>query len=200
MKILYTCITGNYDSLIPIKKQAGWRYICFTDNPKLRSGVWEIVLIKSEPKIFRKVKLVPHQFLPQHEVSIWTDGNIELLWNLDFLIAGNEFCTMRHPDRNNIYDEAQACIRLKKDDEKIIREQMAAYLADGYKGKGLIGSGVIIRKNTAENKAFGLAWWNEVQLWSVRDQLSFNYVADKLKLKYNTIGFLERCKYYQHTK
>lgn len=200
MNILYTCITGNYDSLIPIKKQAGWRYIAFTDNTKLQSDIWELRNIPREPKIFRKVKLMPHEFLPEHHFSIWTDGNIELLWNLDTLIADKTFCTMRHPDRNNIFDEAQACIRLKKDNEQIIRQQINHYLKSGYRGRGLIGSGVIIRKNTSENKNFNIAWWEEVLKWSVRDQLSFNFVADKLKLKYQTIGFLEKCRYYPHQK
>lgn len=199
MKIVYTCITGNYDILTHINKQAGWRYLCFTDNPNLRSEVWEIIHIKFVPKIYRKIKLMPHLFLPKHDVSIWVDGNIELLWNLDTLAQRGTFTTMAHPDRNNIYSEAQACIKLKKDKPDVINAQMATYRKDGYNGTGLIGSGVIVRHNTPENKAFGEAWWKEVEKWSVRDQLSFNYVADKLKLRYTTIEFLEKCRYTPHS-
>lgn len=183
--IIYTCITGNYDALQEIKTTH--RAICFTDAD-LKSDSWEIKPIKAAPKIFRKVKICPHLFLPKHDRNVWIDGNL-VLTDIDRLIKNRSgFETMQHLKRYCIYQEAVRCIETGKDTEETIMKQINKYYNDGYPlSNGLIWSALLIRDNNSENRQFGKLWWNEVKKHSVRDQLSFNYVAWKTGLNYNTI-------------
>lgn len=74
-KVIYTCITNNYDTLKPITKKAGWDYICFTDS-NIKSDYWQIKPLPKEVETLpankkqRFVKLNPHLFLPQYDLSI----------------------------------------------------------------------------------------------------------------------------------
>lgn len=200
MKVLYTCITGNYDKLIPIKHCEGWTYICFTDNPNIKSDLWKVVYLPPAEKLFRRVKLNPWKYLPEHSVSIWTDGNIEILTDLNEFVKDKDYCLMTHPDRKNIFQEAKACIQYQKDRYSTITEQIKLYRSLGYNEQGLVATGVIVRLNTPKNNMFNLLWLNEVLKYSVRDQLSFNYVAWLCKFEYQTFKFLQGCKYYKHNK
>lgn len=41
-KVIYTVITGGYDNLIEQPSVKGYDFVCFTDNPKLKSITWQI--------------------------------------------------------------------------------------------------------------------------------------------------------------
>ena len=42
-KAIYTFIIGNYDTLkTPGVMTPGWDYICLTDNPTLKSTIWDV--------------------------------------------------------------------------------------------------------------------------------------------------------------
>lgn len=189
--IIYTCIIGNYDNLEEIKTVH--RAICFTDS-NIRSETWEIIKIKPTKKIFRKVKICPHLYLPEHDRNVWVDGNV-VIENIDQFIEDKAgFAIQRHLKRNCIYKEAVTCIDARKDTEKVIMAQVNKYYAEGYPfDNGMVESCIIIRDNTEKNRAFGESWWNEVKRFSVRDQISFNYVAWKTEFVFNTffpwIGF-----------
>jgi len=182
--IIYTCITGNYDTLKDIKTNN--RAICFTDID-LKSDTWQIIKIDFRPKIFRKIKICPHLFLPEHDRNVWIDGNLAIE-DIDKLIESRSgFETLMHTKRYCIYQEAVRCIEIGKDKEETIMRQVNKYYNEGYPfSNGLIWSALLIRDNTEENRDFGNLWWNEVRRYSVRDQLSFNYVAWKTGLKYRT--------------
>lgn len=188
-KIIYTCVFDNYDILRPVKPTPGWRYICFT-NTDMKAEGWEIKKVDSNKKTNRQIKLQPHLFLPEHDVSIYVDGNITISCDPDGLIKGNTFCMMQHPHRNNLRDELAACIKLKKANKDVMTNQVNKYFEDGYPGTGMTSNGVIIRRNTEENKKINEAWWQEVEKHSHRDQLSFGYVAWKMGLNYETIPYL----------
>ena len=200
MNIYYTCITGNYDTLTPINPVKGWRYICYTDNPELKSNVWEIVYLPTTEKLFRRVKLDPVSYLPEHNISIWVDGNIQIVDNIELLSSNKNYCLMSHPDRKNIFQEAKACINYNKDAPETINKQIQHYRKLGYNEHGLVATGVLIRRNTPENNMFNKLWLNEVLKHSVRDQLSFNFVAWLCSFPYETFPFLKGCKYYKHLK
>src|SRR5687767_13676487 len=104
-RIIYTCITNNYDTLRPIKAPDGWRAICFTDYIGASWDVdgWEISKHPMGSLNAREVKLNPHYFLPPHHRSIWIDGNLEYRGDwYDYDLPG--FTVMKHPDRFCVYD------------------------------------------------------------------------------------------------
>lgn len=205
MKVLYTCITNCYDTLRAAPIQPGWDFICFCDektaltffgNDK-RSSVYKGWIIYVLPdshydKLSRKVKILPHVFLPfEYDVSIWVDANIQMKCDLDKLIWRKHYCVMTHPNRNNIFDEAKACIEMIKDEPAIISKQVEKYINEGYDGQGMVATGIIIRTDHPYNMAFNEGWWTQVRDYSRRDQLSFNYWAWKTKFEFQTFPFLE---------
>ena len=184
--VVYTCISGNYDLLKDIvKKEPDIDYICFT-NQDIISETWEIKKIPEylesleQTKIARCIKILPHLFLPEYEISVWVDGNIQVLGNINKFI--NEklteyFCIAKHPDRICTYQEAEAVINLKKENNDIVNKQIEKYREIGFpENNGMVQSGIMIRKhNSKECIDISNSWWSEVRKWSKRDQLSFNY-------------------------
>ena len=193
-KVCYTCITGDYDKLHRFVPTEGWDYICFTDNPKIHSTQWTIALIQNpwglDPiRLARRVKILHYQYLQGYDLSLWVDGNYKILGKIDY----ERLIFMRHQQRQCIYEEAKACIRLKKDDVHIIKNQMNFYKKNGIpENSGLINSGIICRpiNNERVNRFMDL-WFYEVLSHSRRDQLSFNYILWKyglIKPHYKTIN------------
>ena len=70
-----------------------------------------------------------------------------------------------------------------------MKNQIDKYLQSNYpKENGLIAGGFIIRKHNDKNCIIAMeAWWNEIMNFSVRDQLSFNYISWEKKITYDII-------------
>lgn len=192
-KVIYTCITGGYDTLDdPSFVSEGFDYICFTDNPNQKSNVWEIrpipeeLLSLSKVRQQRYIKINPHKYLSEYELSIWVDGKINVIGDLNKLVKyckepGCYIYAPLHPQRNCIYDELKACVNAKKDDPDIMRKQIKEYEEEGFpRNFGLLQSNILIRHHNNEKCiSFMQQWWREVRMKSFRDQLSFNYVSWK---------------------
>ena len=184
--VVYTCISGNYDNIKDIlNKEENIDYICFSDQDIVDSN-WKVKKIPEflnyldETKRARCLKILPHLFLPEYEISIWIDGSIEVLGSINKLISenlNNYFSICKHPDRTCTFEEANSVISLKKDTKEVVMEQMSRYESLGYpKNNGMVQSGIIIRKhNEEECKKISNNWWPEVLKGSKRDQLSFNF-------------------------
>jgi len=193
--IVYTAIFGGIDNLIEQPNYPNVDYICFTDNESLKSKGWTIIKINSKEKsprlLAKKYKILPHRLkiFRKYKVSLWIDGNLLLKktpWRLvqEYLKKYN-IAFFEHPYRKNIYEEAKACVRLKKDKYFIIRQQLKKYYREGFKGENLIWGGIILRKHNNKEVIKSMEdWWKEINKGSIRDQLSFNYVAWKNNLKF----------------
>lgn len=192
-QVIYTCITGGYDILNEHQAvNPNFDYVCFTDNPNLKSKTWKIRTMPKETdglsdvKKQRYVKINAHKVLPEYNLSIWIDGSVEVLKNLDSFI--NDTCDNehniyipQHPNRRCIYDEFTACSRLKKDNIETMKIQIDRYKKEGFPSKfGLVQSNIMIRRhNQTDCIKLMECWWNELKNNSHRDQLSFNYALWK---------------------
>ena len=57
---------------------------------------------------------------------------------------------------------------------------MAAYCAAGFPDSaGLSANGIMIRRRTDATISLGRAWWDEVSRYTLRDQLSLQYLLWK---------------------
>ena len=193
-KVIYTCITGNYEKLYNCSYiNPNYDYICFTDNSSnIKGNIWKIKSIPSELKDLSKVKqqrlikICPHKYLQKYNCSVWIDGSIDIVGDIDKIInisEDNKYVYIpKHPQRDCIYDEVVACIKLKKDILKNTKPQIDKYKLEKFpKHFGLVQSGIIIRKhnNSYCTKLMEL-WKSEVLRGSHRDQLSFNYCLWKI--------------------
>lgn len=202
---VYTAIFGPYEGLIPQKKIPGVDFICFTDQP-FKSKSWEIRQI---PPIFddpardsRRIKVNPHIFLEDYDLSVYIDGNFLIRGNIKELISTyldkHNIAIFDHSQtedaRNCLYDEHDALRALAKqgdvkDDPRVMEDQIERYLSQNYPDKnGLISSGCIVRRHNEFNVVMTMeVWWQEIEKGSKRDQLSFNYAAWITALEYKII-------------
>jgi hypothetical protein len=131
---------------------------------------------------------------PDAEYSIWIDGCLQLMNTApDDLISkylkDNDICVFRHKFRNCVYEELRACILQEKDDPDIMIRQVKRYHQEGYpRYNELAETTAVIRRHTKKVIEFNNTWWKEINAGSLRDQLSFNYVAWKLGIKYATFS------------
>ena len=192
-KVIYTCISGNYDTLLePEFISDGFDYVCFTDQP-FTSNVWEIIPIPEElnnlsgVKRQRNIKINAHKYLSEYDFSVWVDANISLKGDINEYIEKN--CNKRntvlwvgkHPSRDCIYKESEICIKLKKDTKENINKQMEVYRKENFpEHYGLPQTCILLRYHNEEScKKLMETWWKQVEMYSHRDQLSFNYALWK---------------------
>lgn len=211
--IVYSCITGDYEE--PIQNHNlnnEIDYIFFVEDHFSKFiHKWEKSFITDSTKISYKteydilenfhhkeknrfIKMHPHLFLPPHDLSIYIDGNIEVLSDLRVLIEkvmeseGNIFL-YQHPLRNCIYDEALACVETANEYIWRISRQMKRYRTEGFpENQGLFEGNVIVRKNDTQVKELMKFWWEEYKNGAKRDQLSLVYCSYKLKIPINSLG------------
>lgn len=198
-KVIYTCINSGYDDIVqPMQIDMDFDYICFTDDIDwLRDGACGVWQFRPIPEGLsnllpvqrqRTVKICPHRYLPEYDVSVWIDGSVTIKDHLSSWVEDNlksdKDCSIfipQHPVRKCIYAEANACIRMNKDKKEVISKQMDEYRKEGVPvNLGMVQSNIIIRKhNDVQCKKLMEAWIAKLLANSFRDQLSFNYVLWK---------------------
>ena len=76
--------------------------------------------------------------------------------------------------------------------------QVDRYKAEGYPARnGMIGSGILIRKRNTRVVQLMKLWNKEVQEYSHRDQLSFNYCLSKIPLALGLVPFSVLYSHFQ---
>lgn len=196
--VIYTCITGKYDGLIEHAcVNENYDYVCFTDNSDwLKQGKihhWQIrplVFDKSDKtRNARWHKTHPHILFPEYEYSVWMDGNVDVFSEEVFrrfaALFKDEavFAVCQHPLRSCIYDESREVLRLKKETgeetDRIIsflQQQKFPHFA------GLHETSCLFRRhNDPQCQNIMNEWWELIEKYSKRDQLSLDYVLWKNK-------------------
>ncbi len=194
-KVVYTVILGDYDDLRSPESRwdrTDFVHVCFTDQPEKHMGKGWVVIPVPTPagnraRACREYFDAPHHFMPDVEYSILLPGNGKLTRSAHSIFAFVEkqpsIALPNHP-RGCIYKEALACLKMGKDDKKVIKDQMDRYREAGYPARnGMHCCTFIVRRHTDEVRMFGDLWWKEVCAGSMRDQLSFNYVVWKTGIK-----------------
>lgn len=214
---VYTAIFGNYDTLKdPAFPQLleDADFYCITDNKDLKSDFFKIIYerawFKDTTRDARFYKIMGHEVIWKYPHSIWMDGAFEIK-HPDFLsvrhfLKDADIALYRHPDRNCVYDEAVACIRLKKEKVTVIATQILGYFLRGLPADiGMNETSLLVRNQAYFSGPICERWWKEVRDHSKRDQMSFNYVLYKTGTRCDIIPgnnqknqFLKRNKHNRH--
>ena len=194
----YTAVLGDIQDRLhrPVECEGEENhYIAFSDTicDAVKDG-WAIRHVdKSDDprRCARRLKILSHETFPDAEYTLWVDGcltPVEEAWKLvDCFLNGADLCVFEHMDRNCVYQELEACTKLKKDDPVLMRKQLRRYKHLGYPyHNGLAETTAVLRRETAAIKTFNELWWSEIEQGSIRDQLSFNYAAWRLGVAYTT--------------
>ena len=213
--VVYTAITGRYDKL---KKgpATGDEFIAFVDSGiKREVPPWKIVTCDvtfHRPVLTAKwYKMMPHKLFPDCDYSLWVDGSVEMREErtvarlVEEYMGDGEIVLFRHNIRNCIYEEAWECIKKGLDDKSTIYRQVSKYTREGYPSNaGLAEATVLLRKHNRAVNSFNEAWWEEICNHSVRDQISFNFLSQKMGIKVNyfpgTIHGNDLFKKHRHRK
>ena len=161
----------------------------------------------SNVKKQRFIKLHPHLFFKDYNISIYIDGTFKISKYLDeflmrILSPKYYIYSLEHPERNSIFKEIKRVIFLKKEKKNKGKLIFKRYKKENFPdNKGLIESCIIIR-NHNDKRCINIMkkWFNEIKENSHRDQLSFNYIIWKndIKIKYISKKFtLEYFRQYR---
>lgn len=202
--VIYTAIIGNYDILqLPQWNSPNWHFICFTTE-EIHSSNWQVIRLEKEKdqiRQARKIKIMPLQL--DYKYSLWVDGNIQVIGNLDEFIEPMktfDISLMSHPHRSNLQQECDAIIKYKKDEALIVRSQLMQYRIEKYNCNNLSATGILFRKNNSIVNKHAEIWLNEVMTKSHRDQMSFDYACWKTNVTAHKFPFsVIRSRYFNHT-
>ena len=214
--ILYSCVTNKYDNIEKTLlssvgcAESEIKFVLFTDSlasaakPQIHKAkgsaiIWELrPLLWKHPLCKRRTaryhKVNSHALNLDADYTIWIDGSqklktVPLVKQLvNPIVSKYSLASFKHPERICIYQEMQACRKLKKDNNLLMRNQINAYKTEGYPPyNGLVETACVLRKHCDQITSFNKLWWEQISKHSFRDQLSFNYVAWKLKQEYGRI-------------
>lgn len=195
--VVYTTIFDDYDTLrAPVIRDRSVRWVCITDRVPATTRGWEIRLVESggvpHPYRDRGHKILSHLAFPVADVTVYLDGHIQLQVSPRDLIARylghSGLALFRHPARDGVYDELDACARLGKDDPRFLAQIGARYRALGVPARGFLHSaGVILRRNSPVIANFNEVWMEELRSSGVRDQPALCYALWKTGLVPTTI-------------
>ncbi|KAK9714687.1 hypothetical protein RND81_06G112300 [Saponaria officinalis] len=178
-------------------------------------GLWRIVVVRNLPytdsrRNGKVPKLLLHRLFPNARYSIWMDGKLELvedpyrilerfLWR-----ANASFAISRHYKRFDVFVEAEANKAAAKYDNTSIDFQIDFYKKEGLTPYSVdklpitsdVPEGcVIIREHVPISNLFGCLWFNEVDRFTSRDQISFSTVRDNIRKKVNwTVNMFLDCE------
>ncbi|XP_076929671.1 putative hexosyltransferase MUCI70 [Bidens hawaiensis] len=167
---------------------------------RMKVGLWRIIVVHNIPysdarRNGKVPKLLLHRLFPNVRYSIWIDGKLQLVVDpyqlLErFLWRPNAtFAISKHYRRFDVFEEAEANKAAGKYDNASIDHQINFYRNEGltpYSDAKLpiisdVPEGcVIIREHIPITNLFTCLWFNEVDRFTSRDQLSFSTVRDKI--------------------
>lgn len=205
---IYTCITGDYDSLNePIIKIPNTDFFVYSEK-KRESENW--VYRQIPPKIMlmgnvlanRYIKFHPKELFPNYDYAVYIDGNVKVVADVRRLAKCTQtlsgIAMYNHCLRDCLYEEAEACSKYGKGNKRYIAEQVKKYKSQKFPPHfGLKEATVIFSDlNNANSSKFFEKWWKELcESKSMRDQLALPYSIWSEGFDMSSIGTLGKNVY-----
>lgn len=195
---VYTALYGSYEKLVeqPISAHSNAKFICFTDDPDLCSDTWEIrvqepALPHDSIRSARKVKILGFEDLDT-DVSVWIDNRIVLKIRPERLVEmylnDADLALPLHDHRLSVEAEFREVIAAGLDNRIKVREQLefCTMIAPEVLSEAPLWTAIILRRKSLHLLTAMERWWDQVALFSRRDQLSVNYALKSAGLRVNT--------------
>lgn len=191
-KVIYTAVFLGYDILRkPHVYTSNWDYVCFTDDPTLEDELWDIRLIDiTGPNASRKVKMLPHKYLPNYEQWFYIDASVRPRKHMNFDSCPFEWLGFKHGNKDP-FEEYHRIVSQGKGNIEILINQLHDYLAQGVKEKkGHMAGGVLFRKNTKAVRKLNEQWWAEWEKYPSRDQAGLYKTLHESKVDWHFLDDL----------
>jgi len=186
--IVYTANFGNKDKIYQesfVKENI--EYVYFTDR-KVECNDRNVIVEPSryaDPvKAAKWYKLHPHVLFPG-KTTFWLDANYGVSKKKNIFELLSQFNhIMLELHAKQPYDEVTACIAANKVAElDKFKVQVEHYKKEGLPLiAGYYRGGILLRKPTELITRFNQLWWDEIERWQMRDQISLSYVLWKHKI------------------
>ena len=196
--IVYSCLIGDYDNVTSFNKQKGYDYILFTDQ-KINNTNWTIFPIPdsvlnlkvSNIKKQRYMKIMPHKFFKNYDLSLYIDANYEIKGDLDDYLI-NTLNPLDHiyiphlQFGKGIRQALDKAIEKKLDDVSLLNKVKKRYDSKHFLDKtGIVNAGLMIRyHNTEDCIRLMEKWWREVRDYSHVDGFAFDYAGYETGVRY----------------
>ena len=212
--VVYSCLIGDYDKVSTFNKQKGYDYILFTDL-KIKNTNWSVFPIPDEVlklnvsdiKKQRYIKIHPHKFFRNYDLSLYIDANYVIKGDLDDYLINtlNPIDHIYIPHLQfgkGIKQAIEKAIEKKLDDSNLLKEVMDRYNKLNILSKsGIVNAGLIIRKhNTKDCIKLMEKWWEEVRDYSHVDGFAFNYAGYKTGVRFLYTSYQFALFYFNQTQ
>ncbi|MBX3580477.1 MAG: cupin domain-containing protein [Rhizobiaceae bacterium] len=188
VRCVYTVLFGRYEGLNeqPVAAHSDIPFICFTDDPELRSKTWEIRLV--EPRFAedavrsqRLLKILPHSVLPDFDTSLYVDNTVILKIVPEKLLetypGASSIALFSHSFRTSLAHEFMAVQSSGRDDVARVQEQLEHYSRahPNMMAQRPYWTGMLFRRhNDPDLLRMARLWRDHMLRYSRRDQLSLN--------------------------
>lgn len=196
---VYTCIFGDYDTVKePLYASSECDYFIITDQPVSKDSIWrkinscdiqELAKISDPGMKNRWVKMHPFELFREYDYAIYIDGCVRVVADLYPIVLSmmddEYFGIHEHPYRSNISLEAKAVMKMKKcHNQELMDEQLKYYEKQGFKKQvPLYEATMLVSKiNNYKCKEIYELWWEQINKYVHRDQISLPYVIWKLRV------------------
>lgn len=184
---VFSAIIGKYDEILqPSVVDDRFDYLLFSDGlPVGKQGVWQVRRIdysnSIKTKVARYVKTHPEALLPEYEASLWLDANIritgkEIYDRFVWLFENNTLvASVKHLAYDCVYNELFSVLDFRYESEEVAVKWGHELRKRGYpRHAGLFETGLMYRRHSNPGvKELDAIWWNYIEAYSRRDQLSF---------------------------
>lgn len=195
MKIAVVTSSIGTNNLLKPTPFKGVDYHAFVDNVD-QDTEWikhPIVDFSSDPRYKNRrnakvYKILPFAFLPDYDYYFWVDSTHILESDpyevIDKYLNTSDVAVFKHPGQNCLYDEGREVIKINFDHKNLVEDQLSFYKDMGYPEKnGLYELPVRVQRNTELTQRMGWMWWEQICMFSSRDQISFPFVCHQLGIK-----------------
>ena len=195
-------VTNSYDKIYECLDKEATQRILYTDA-QINSNTWNVRKIPSNKDfpfddIF-KYRWNPFEYTDTDYV-IWVDGSIAITDTLKPLLeevikSGADFATLKHPKRNNIFEEYKEWCKIRNYN-KLTAFKWMSYMEDcGWnpKNPGLYQVNVCIFKNNDKVKEFCKTAINELHTLDKEhfERLDQTVISFLLKTKFKDLKVFE---------
>jgi hypothetical protein len=210
--VVYSCLIGNYDNVSSFIRQNGYDYILFTDRNIINTN-WTVLPIPKEVKKLevsdikkqRYIKIHPHKFFKNYDLSLYIDANYIIKGDLNdfFINTLNPLDIIYIPHLqfgSDINKSIHDAIENKLDNISVLNETLKRYEQLKILNKlGIVNAGLIIRKHH-EKDCIKLMdkWWEEIENYSHIDSFTFNYAGYMTGVQFLYISYQFTLDYFGH--
>lgn len=196
MRIAVVTSSIGVNGLLPIKKFSGIDYHAFVDENVKETYEWTIhpiLKFSSDPTYENRrnakvYKILPFAFLPNYDYYFWVDSTHILSTNpvevIETYLEDSDVAVFKHPERDCIYIEGNFVKQIRYDHSNLLEDQLSFYKDIDYpKHNGLYELPARVQRNTELTQRMGWMWWEQICMFSSRDQISFPFVCHQLGIK-----------------